>query len=279
MHDGKRPGDDNPNKKQNNQTRNQMKKYLIFTLASLLAITVSQAQEYKIAKSTGKLVINLPSVKVEGYNGTEILFSSSKSDWESDERAKGLRPINGNGLEDNTGLGINVSDKGTSYEVSQVSARSGDITIKVPKGVSVSYSYNKVMNAGKAWFKNIEGELEISVQHNKVDLDNITGPLTAKAVYGGIDAKFADNIKGPISIVSIYGHVDVAIPVATKANLKMNTSHGEIFAAADLKIEMEKTTSGDMVSYNNNNVKGKLSGGGTEITLRSDYGKIYLRKN
>jgi hypothetical protein len=135
------------------------------------------------------------------------------------------------------------------------------------------------MNAGKAYFKNIEGELEISVQHNKVDLENITGPLTAKAVYGGIDAKFADNIKGPISIVSIYGYVDVSIPVATKANLKMNTSHGEIFAAADLKIDLEKTTSTDMVSYNNNKVSGKINGGGTEFTLRSDYGKIYLRKN
>jgi hypothetical protein len=33
-----------------------------------------------------------------------------------------------------------------------------------------------------------------------------------------------------------------------------------------------------MVSYNNNNVNGKLNGGGTDFTLRSDYGKIYLRK-
>jgi hypothetical protein len=256
-----------------------MKKYLILTLASLVMITVAQAQDFKLAKSTGKLVINLSSVRVEGYSGTEIVFSSSKTDWENDERAKGLRPINGSGLEDNTGLGINVSDKGTTYEVNQVTAKGGEITIKVPKGVSVSYSYNKVMNAGKAFFKNIEGELDISVQHNKVDLENITGPLTAKAVYGGIDAKFADNIKGPISIVSIYGYVDVSIPVATKANLKMNTSHGEIFAAADLKIDLEKTTSTDMVSYNNNKVSGKINGGGTEFTLRSDYGKIYLRKN
>lgn len=256
-----------------------MKKYLILALASLVMITVAQAQEFKLAKSTGKLVISLPSVKVEGYAGNEIVFSSSKADWENDERAKGLRPINGAGLEDNTGLGINVSDKGTTYEVSPVTSKGGEITIKVPKGVSVSYTYNKVMNAGKAYFKNVEGELEISVQHNKVDLENISGPLTAKAVYGGIDAKFADNIKGPISIVSIYGYVDVSIPVATKANLKMNTSHGEIFAAADLKLELEKNTTNEMVSYSNNNVKGKINGGGTEFTLRSDYGKIYLRKN
>lgn len=255
-----------------------MKKYVIATCLGLLALTLTQAQEYKLAKSTGKLVINLSSVKVEGYNGTEIIFSSAKSEREEDERAKGLRPINGTGVVDNTGLGINVTDKGTTVEVNQVSQRDGQVKIKVPKGVSVSYSFNKVMNNGKAIFSNLESELEISVQYNSVELENVTGPVTAKAVYGSIDAKFSDNIKGPISIVSIYGHVDVAIPSSTKANLKMNTSYGEIFASSDLKIELEKTENGDMISYRANNVKGKLNGGGTEFTLKSDYSKIYLRK-
>jgi hypothetical protein len=255
-----------------------MKRYFILTLAAMFALATGQAQEYKLAKSTGKLVINLPSVRVEGYNGNEIIFSNANGGRDEDERAKGLKPINGSGLEDNTGLGINVSDKGGSYEVNGVTARGHAITIKVPKGVAVSYAYSKVMNSGKASFKNIEGELEISVQYNSIELENVTGPLTAKALYGGIDAKFSDNIKGPISIVSIYGHVDVEIPAATKANLKMKTSHGEIFASGDLKIEMEKSSNGEMVSYSNNDVKGKLNGGGTEFTLRSDYGKIYLRK-
>jgi len=255
-----------------------MKKYLILTLTGLFSLALLQAQEYKLAKSTGKLVINLPSVRVEGHSGNEIIFSSSNTSREEDERAKGLKPINGSGLEDNTGLGINVSEKGNTYEVIPVTTKVSTITIKVPKGVSVSYSYNKVMNAGKALFKNVEGELEIAVQYNTVELENITGPLTAKALYGGIDAKFSNNITGPISIVSIYGHVDVEIPATTKANLRMKTSHGEILASGDLKIEMEKTSNAEMVSYSNNDVKGKLKGGGTEFTLRSDYGKIYLRK-
>jgi hypothetical protein len=255
-----------------------MKKYLILTFVGIFSMAVLQAQEYKLAKNSGKLVITLPSVIVEGTSGNEIIFTSSNSDREEDERAKGLRPINGNGLDDNTGLGINVSDKGTTYEVSPVTSRSGTITIKVPKGVAVSYAFSKVINAGKVIFKNIESELEVSVQYNTIELENITGPVTAKTLYGGIDAKFANNIAGPISIVSIYGHVDVEIPAATKANLRMKTSHGEILASSDLKIEMDKPTNSEMLSYNNNDVKGKLNGGGTDFTLRSDYGKIYLRK-
>jgi len=258
-----------------------MKKYVIATCFALLALTITQAQEFKLAKTTGKLVINLSSVKVEGYNGNEIIFSSAKSEREEDERAKGLRPINGSGVVDNTGLGINVTDKGATVEVNQVSQRDGQVKIKVPKGISVSYVFNKVMNAGKAIFTNLESELEISVQHNPIELENVTGPVTAKAVYGSIDAKFKENMKGPISLISIYGHVDVAIPTSTKANLKMSTSYGEIFASSDLKIELEKTDNGsdmDMISYRANNLRGKLNGGGTDFTLRSDYSKIYLRK-
>lgn len=276
-----------------------MKKNFILIIAGLFMVTASQAQvsgiadvketgskvktlqtsEFKLAKSTGKLVINLGSVKVEGYSGNEIVFSNTKMDRDDDERAKGLRPIDGSGLEDNTGVGINVTEKGNTYEVNQVGTDDRSITIKVPKGVSVSYTFSKAVGAGKAVFKNLESELEVSVQYNSIELENVTGPLTVKAVYGGVDAKFADNIKGPLSIVSIYGHVDVAIPAATKASLKMNTSHGQIFAAADLKLDLEKNTNSDMVNFNNNNVRGKINGGGIDFTLRSDYGKIYLRKS
>ncbi len=252
-----------------------MKKYILTTLIGLAAFAAIQAQEYKLAKSSGKLVINLSAVTVEGYSGSEIVFSSTKEAGEEDERAKGLRPISGSGFTDNTGLGISVIDKSGTIEVNQVSPKSVHVKIMVPKGVSIAYSYNKVMNAGKAYFKNIESEIEIAVLHNTVHLENITGPLTAKATYGNVDVVFGDNIKGPVSIVSIYGHVDVAIPVATKANLKMTTNYGEILAAPEFKIDMEKT--GDMVSYTNK-VNGKLNGGGIELTLISNYGKVYLRK-
>ncbi len=252
-----------------------MKKYLITSLLALITLTAIQAQDFKLAKSSGKLVINLSSVVVEGHSGTDIVFSSERQSDESDERAKGLKPISGSGYTDNTGLGISVTDKGTTVEVNQVNQRDRKVKILVPKGIMVSYAFDKVQS-GKVVFRNISNEIEVSVQYNEVHLENVTGPLSVKAIYGGVDAKFNENIKGPISIVSIYGHVDVAIPVTTKANLSMSTSHGEIFAASDFKIDMEKTT--DMVSYSNK-VKGKINGGGSDFSLRSDYSKIYLRKN
>lgn len=256
-----------------------MKKFILSTFIAIIAICTATAQEYKLAKSSGKLILNLPAATIQGYNGNEIVFTTTKTRTpEEDERAKGLRRITGSGLLDNTGLDLNVTEKGNTIEVTPIGNRIEGVVIKVPKGVSVSCSYDKVMYQGPLVFKNIESEIEVSVQYNKVQLENVTGPMTIKTLHGSIDAKLGSNMKGPISLASIFGHVDVSIPSESKTNLSLNTTWGEILASSDLKIDVEKQGKGDMVSYSDNKIKGKMNGGGTDLTLTSTHGKIYLRK-
>jgi hypothetical protein len=252
-----------------------MKKIVVGMIA-LLVTGVAFAQEFKVAKSTGRLNLHIGRVTVEGHDGNEIIFSSKDRDKDEDDRAKGLRAINSLGLEDNTGLGINVTEKDGAVEVYQLKKmNSPDVKILVPKGVIVSFEHQS-QYGGTATFKNMENEIEVSANYNNVELENVTGPLTVKSVYGGVDAVFNQNVKGPISIVSIYGHVDVALPAATKANLKMSTSYGEIFVSPEFKIEVDKDGSG-MIRYSDR-INGKINGGGINVDFRSDYGKIYLRK-
>lgn len=251
-----------------------MKIKIVFALA-VLFIGRAQAQEFKVAKSTGRLEVHLSRVTVEGYGGNEIVFSAKGNRTERDERAAGLRAINSLGLEDNTGLGIHVAEKDGVVEVYQLKKiESPDVKILVPKGVVVSCDHES-QYSGTIVARNLENELEISVNYNSIELENITGPLTAKTVYGHIETTFGPNVKGPLSLVSVYGYIDITLPVAIKANLKMNTSYGELFVAPEFKIEIEKE--GDLVRYGDK-VQGKVNGGGMNISLRSDYGKVYLRK-
>lgn len=251
-----------------------MKKILIAATV-WIAGTTAFAQDFKVARNTGRLELNIGRATVEGYNGNEIVFSSKDRKESKDERAEGLRAINSLGLEDNTGLGINVTEKGNVIEVNQLKKlNSPDVKIMVPKGVIVSFNHES-QYGGTAVFKNMENEIEISANYNSIEMENVTGPVTAKTVYGHIEADFNQNVKGPISIVSIYGYVDVTLPLATKANLKMSTSYGEILVAPEFKIEIDKT--GDMIRYSDR-VNGKINGGGINIDFRSDYSKIYLRK-
>ena len=252
-------------------------KKLVLVIGTLVAtICIAVAQEFKVAKTTGRLEIYIGRVTVEGTTGNEIIFTTNDHrDKDEDDRSKGLRAITGSGLEDNTGLGINVTDKGNVVEVRQLKKmNSPNVKIQVPKGVIVYYQHES-QYGGEAKFRNLENEIEVSANYNSVELENVTGPLTVKSVYGHVEADFSANVKGPISIVSVYGYVDVTLPATTKADLKMSTSYGELYAAPEFKIEYEKA--GDLIRYDDR-VNGKINGGGMKIDLNSSYGKVYLRK-
>jgi predicted membrane protein len=253
-----------------------MKKILVSLTLALTALTFVHAQEYKLAKSSGRLEIKeVNHVVIEGTTGNEIIFSSRDNDKKDDERAKGLRAVSAIGLEDNSGIGLSVVDKGNVIEVQQLKKMDGpNITIKVPKGVTVAYMHNSP-HGDEIEFKNFEGEIEVSTVHNGVVLTNVTGPMTVKTVHGDIDATLNPNMKNPISIVSVHGHVDVAIPVATKATLNLGTAYGEIFVDPDFKIEIERSEG--MIKYSDN-VNGKINGGGLDIKLSSTHNNVYLRK-
>ena len=237
---------------------------------------MARAQEFKITKNSGRLEVHLGRVSFEGYNGSEIVISSENDNGRKDERAEGLRAINGLGLADNTGLGINVEEKPGAVIVRQLKKiKAPEIKIMVPKGVIVSFQHDS-QYAGTVEFKNMENEIEVAAQYNSVELENVTGPMTVKSIYGHVEADFRSAIKSPISIVSVYGYVDVALPETTRANLKMDTRYGEIFVSPDLKFEVNAEAG--MVKYSDR-VQGKLNGGGDlNIDLSSNYGKIYLRK-
>ncbi len=253
-----------------------MKSVLTTITLMCLAMGLTQAQEYKVAKSTGRLEIKeVNNVVIEGTTGNEIVFSSRDGKNEDDERAKGLRSISTGGLEDNTGLGLSVVTKGDVIEVQQLKKMDGpDITIKVPKGVVISVVHTSPYGS-EIEFKNIESEIEVSTVHSGVVLTNVTGPMTIKTVHGDIETALGANIKSPVSIVSVHGHVDVALPVTMKANVRLSTVYGEIFVDPDFKIELEKK--GDMIVYNDK-LTAKINGGGVEITLSSTHNNVYLRK-
>lgn len=253
-----------------------MKKVAATIAILLTAWSLSLAQEFKVAKSTGRLDLKeVGDVEVEGHNGNEIIFTSRDHDRERDDRAKGLRAVSSLGLEDNTGIGLSVITKGDVIEVRQLKKMDGpEILIKVPKGVLVSYSHSSPYGSDLK-LRNMENEIEVSTVHNDVRLENVTGPMAVNTVHGDIDATLSGSMKSPLSIVSVHGHVDVAMPASTKASMRMNTAWGEIFVDPDFKIEFDNQ--GNLVKYSDN-LSGKINGGGIEIKLSSTHNNVYLRK-
>jgi len=252
-------------------------KKLIFLLVLGLSFKGSLcAQEYKVSKNSGRLEIReVNQVTIEGHNGNEIVFTSTSQARARDERAEGLRAISSLGLEDNTGLGLSVVDKGDVVEVHQLKKTEGPkIKILVPRGMTVSYNHSSPYGE-KMRIMNFEGNVEISTVHNGVVLNNTSGATAIKTVHGDIDASFETALKAPVTLESVHGHVDVALPLGVKVNLTMRTNRGEMLVDPDLKIDIDK--SGELVNYSGK-VSGKLNGGGVEVTLMSEHDNVYLRK-
>lgn len=253
-----------------------MKKVIVF-LFLLGTIQVYGQGGYKVSKSSGKLVIeDVNSLTVEGYSGNEIIFSSLDGERENDPRSQGLRAISNMGLEDNTGLGLSVVDKGTVIEVHQLKKVDGPkVKIMLPKGVNISIKHSSHYG-NDIRLKNVESEVEISTVHNKVFLENVTGPMAIKTVHGDVDADLSSNVKGPISIVSVHGHVDVAINTALKANMSLSSHYGEIFVDPAIKIDIQ--SQGEFVKYGSDKITGKMNGGGLDLSMVSTHNNIYIRK-
>lgn len=250
--------------------------FLTFLLALSTVFAMSaQNKEYKF-KVSGKLVVDgIGKIAFEGHSGSEVIISTSSSTRVPD-RAKGLKVINASGLEDNTGLGIALTESDGNTTMEEVSHKSSArYTVKVPKGVTLVYK-NSSVHGSTVRFTKIAGEIEAKTHYSAIELKEVTGPMAISTVHGKIEGEFTVlNQDGPVSIASSHGLIDITLPPESKASLSLGSNWGEIYS--DFDIDIEKT--GDQPKrYSSNLVKGTINGGGVAFSASSTHGNVYLRK-
>lgn len=227
----------------------------ITMIASVLLFAVVQAfaqKEFKLAKSSGKLVIsNISNLKVEGYEGKEIIFSatSSKKEKKEDPRAAGLSALSSAGF-DNTGVGISVTEKENLIIVSPIE-KDVKLSVKLPLGVALSIKTSGFLHRDSTVIvlNNLKSEIDASTQYENINLSNVTGPVSLKTLYGNIEGKLMPSFKGPISLVSVYGFIDVTVPDQAKADITINSQYENLYAAKDLKLVMDENPTRENIAF------------------------------
>ncbi|WP_367330416.1 DUF4097 family beta strand repeat-containing protein [Sphingobacterium multivorum] len=235
-------------------------------------------KEIKVPNLGNKLLLKLDNVYIEGYKGKDVLITAKVEESEENDRAKGLRVINGSGLSDNSGLGMNIKTEGGVTEISMVGMPLEDsIRIRIPMDLPVTIKGGRgaMFNAGEIELKDIRAEVEVASTMGNVNLLNVTGPINVKVAQGDVTAKFVQPVKGPISLVAAMGAVDVAFPKNFGANVDVKSAMGNIYAADEFQFEKqsEEPKSNPM----GNAVKGKMNGGGQDVILKTSMGDIYIR--
>lgn len=236
----------------------------------------SQKKEHKLNKTSGHLVIiGIDELSVEGYSGSEIIITTDDFDREEDARAKGLKLVNSLGLDDNTGMGLSITEKNGETIITQISSScDSEFEFKIPAGISVEYEH-KTNSGGDIIIENIGEEIIISTTYGDVELNKITGPMAVKSVYGSIEAVFTTvSQEGSISLESVYDLVDVTLPESTKADVTLRTPYGEIYSNVDIKV----SSNNGMRRVSTKSIAGTINGGGVDMRLRASYDNIYLRK-
>ena len=265
-----------------------MKKYLTLTLivafvfgSAIEAFCQSSEKEHKTTMTSGTVnIVDVDEVIIEAYNGTEVIVSTMVEEPEGNDRSKGLKLINSLGLDDNTGFGISVNKDGNSLNIRQISKNCScsEVTIKVPKSMNISVAHNN-HSADGLLVKNVSSELEITTNYHDVRLENVTGPMAVKTVYGSIDAKFNQLSQvGSVSLYSVYELVDVTIPQPSKMNITLSAPSGNVYSNADVNITSNKNNKSHNSCASGTTIIGTLNGGGVEFSVKSAYDDVYFRQ-
>jgi DUF4097 and DUF4098 domain-containing protein YvlB len=236
------------------------------------------AQDLKIAVENNKearLTINnfTGDLPIEGYNGNEIIVTVAHGHFETPEKAKGLKPVYGGGV-DNTGIGLAMEKNGNSVTLTCLLSFGQDVSyrLKVPENIALKIERD-CPRGGETTISNIKNEIELK-SCQEVSLKNVTGPLVINTISGGINVVFTEISKDkPISLAAISGDVDVTLPAKSAVDLELSTISGNMYSDFDLA-----STYKDMRRVGGGNIRTQLNGGGTSLKLRAISGNIYLRK-
>ncbi len=232
------------------------------------------------------------SIKVVGSASKDVVVEAQirkeddNNDGDEEEQAR-RKARSGLRLIPNTSTGLTVEEDDNVVSISTGSrggSRTIDLTIQVPSQTSVKLS---TVNDGDIEVSRLNGDFEVNNTNGNVTMKDISGSAVAHALNGFIHTNFLTiNPAKSMSFSSLNGEVDVTFPASLKATLSMKSEQGEIYS--DFDIAMENSTTkidedggkgkGRYHVSLERGMKGKINGGGQEITFKNFNGDIYIRK-
>jgi len=246
--------------------------FILFTAGSL------SAQEYKITvqnSKEGRVILKdfNGTLPIEGYNGTDILITSTSGNLTPPAKAKGLKPIYPSGT-DNTGIGLDVQKIDNMITITCLIpfTQDGEYKIKVPENLALELSSGCERNNDIS-IKGMKNEIDIKSCHD-IKLNDVTGPLVLSTISGNIDITYSSiNTTKSSSVNSISGDIDITLPVKTATDLELRVVSGAIYSDFDFS-ESQK----NLKKIGGNETNYSLNGGGFKFAVGSVSGNIYLRK-
>jgi hypothetical protein len=215
------------------------------------------------------------AVTIKAYNGKDVIVETGEPVRTPARTEGGMHRI------DTPLRGVNVEEEDNVITIRPRLTSSANVVVSVPADTSVmARSHN-----GNIEVDGLHGEFDIQTNNGKVTLTNVSGSVLAHSLNGEIRVSMdrVDATK-PLSFSTLNGPIEVTLPADWKANIKLNTNHGEIWTDFDVKLGggaiTRQNTGGDgrFRLDQDRTISGTVNGGGAEATFRTFNGKISIRK-
>ncbi|MEZ0485222.1 DUF4097 family beta strand repeat-containing protein [Fibrella aquatica] len=220
------------------------------------------------------ITLNAAHLKIEGYNGNELIIQTSAKLPVIPEQAKGLRPLY-NSAVDNTGIGLAVTTENGGLHIESATPKNIPYTIRIPQKAGILYEQIN-WNVGHITIQHVDGDLELKTNNGSIYLNDVTGPVVANTTNGEVKVTFSALNQGkPTAISTINGSIDVTLPSNTKANFKLSNINGGTYTDFDLGLSSKEGMKRVSHGYSTN---GTTNGGGVDLQLKTINSDIYIRK-
>jgi DUF4097 and DUF4098 domain-containing protein YvlB len=225
-----------------------------------------------------KATVYAGSIAVKTYSGNDVIVETDRPEEahaHADSAPAGMKRID-------LPRGLDVEEEDNVVTVRAHPGGPAHLVITVPTDTSLnlkSFTGNIVVDG-------VHGEIDASSHSGHITLTNVSGTVVANAFSGALKIAMdrVDPAK-PMSFSTFNGPIDVTFPASLKANIKLKTSHGEIFSDFDVKLtgghpitEKNNTSDGKFRLRNDGTVYGEINGGGAEASFQTFNGRITLRK-
>lgn len=232
------------------------------------------------AASRGKLHVDIHrgTVSVKGTTRKDVLVkyeAIDKEDKRITDAGNGLRKISGGGIN------MEIAEKRNNV---YVEADSRSKAVKIYVEVPVNFDLNiDTHHYGDVDISNIEGEIVVEGHHGGISAKDVSGSVVANTWHGDVEVTFKRiSPDTPLAFTTYHGKIDLSLPAATKANLKLKSSRGEIFTGFDVELIKQtlkkEAKSGSFKVTLDDWVTGAINGGGPEIIAKTNHDNIYIRK-
>jgi DUF4097 and DUF4098 domain-containing protein YvlB len=225
-------------------------------------------------------------ITVTGYNGKSVMVEARLRRGITklpairyDRKNRRMRVIPG------VSTNLKVTEKDNIIKISVPSWMGVyDLSIKVPWKTSLKL---KTVNEGGIKVKDVIGDIEANNLNGSIKLMGISGTVVAHTLNGNIFALFKEvNPSKPMSFSTLNGDLDVSLPHGVAADVKLNSTNGEIFSDFDIKInksnlDLRKKRGSRGLKYQilkNGTIFGSINGGGKKFSFNTFNGDIFLRK-